>query len=158
MPELVITKASARDAGKVFEFINKLADYEKLTEKVTSTVGDIQEALAGRDPLINALFVTYSGVEIGFCTYYFAYTTFSGKSKLFVEDIFVDPDCRRIGAGKTIFLELAKIAQENHCVRIELQVLDWNDSAVEFYESLGAEFVHNWLPYAIEKKSFLKFL
>lgn len=158
MSEISIRNATVEDGKKVFEFINKLADYERLTDKVESSEEDISFALAGTASLLRDLFVMEDEEEIGFCTYYFAYTTFFGTQKLFVEDLFVEPHKRRLGAGKALFSGLAKIAHENNCVRMELQVLDWNDSAVEFYEALGAEFVSNWLPYSLEKEFYSKLL
>ncbi len=140
------------DAVLVHSFVKKLAVYECLAEKAVSTAEDIRQALAAG--LIHAIILEEAGTAIGFCVYYFTYTTFLGRAKLFVEDIFVEPERRRQGAGRALLLEMARIANERNCVRMEFQVLDWNDSAVDFYESFGAEFVTNWLPYAVDCASF----
>lgn len=144
--------ATPDDAALVHSFVKKLAVYERLAEKAVSTAEDIRQALQAG--LIHAIILVDAGVPTGFCVYYFTYTTFLGRPKLFVEDIFVEPDHRRKGAGRALLCEMARIANERNCVRMEFQVLDWNDSAVDFYESFGAEFVTNWLPYAVDCASF----
>lgn len=152
MADFTFRHATPDDALLVHSFVKKLATYERMAEKASSTVEDIRQALT--EGLIHSILLEYEGKPIGFCVYYFTYTTFLGRAKLFVEDIFVDPEERRHGAGRALLQELARIAASRNCVRMEFQVLDWNDSAVDFYESVGAEFVNNWLPYAVDCDKF----
>lgn len=158
MSEVKIRKARLADADIVYSFVKELAAYDRATDKFVATLDDIKCALYGKIPHIEVLIASIEGRDIGFASYYFNYTTFLGKQKMFVEDIFISPESRRCGAGKAIFTELAKIANDADCARIELQVLNWNDTAVDFYESLGADFVANWLPYAIDKEAFVKLI
>ncbi len=154
MSELIIRPASPEDASLVLDFVKQLAHYEKLSDAAIAEPESIRNALEKK--LIEALLLYMGDKPIGFCTYLYTFTTFAGKRKMFVEDIFIDPDCRRKGAATMIFNKLSEIARDNDCARIELQVLDWNESAVDFYERFGAEFVNNWLPYAIDRKVFLE--
>lgn len=152
MSDLIFRHAQPDDAALVFSFVKKLAVYEQLAEKAVSTPEDIRQALS--ECLIYAIVVEDGSGALGFCTYYFTYTTFLGRAKLFVEDIFIEPEHRRKGAGRALLNEMARIATERNCARMEFQVLDWNDSAVDFYESCGAEFVTNWLPYSVDCDNF----
>ena len=148
MSEFIFRHAAEKDAAVVHAFVRKLAEYERLAEKASSTVADIEKAL--REKLIHAIILEDASGPLGFCVYYFTYTTFVGRPKLFVVDIFITPACRRRGAGRARLEERARIAGARDCVRMEFQVLDWNESAVDFYESFGAEFVNNWLPYSVD--------
>ncbi len=154
MSEIKIRTAQVSEAELVYNFVKELAEYDRASDEFVATVDDIRNAMAGKIPYITVLIASVDGVDAGFATYYMNYTTFLGKPKMFVEDIFVNPEFRRCGAGRALFVELAKKADAEGCAKIELQVLNWNDNAVDFYESLGADFVANWLPYAIDKESF----
>lgn len=154
MEEVKIRQAKVSEAGIIYDFVKELAEYDRASDEFAATVDDIKEAMSGKSPYIIVLISSVGGVDVGFASYYFNYTTFLGRPKMFVEDIFVNPDYRRCGAGRALFVELARRADEADCARIELQVLNWNDIAVDFYESLGADFVANWLPYAIDRESY----
>ncbi len=158
MPDIEIRTADISEVEIVYEFVKELAAYDRASDAFVATVDDIRNAMAGKAPYITVLIAACNGVDVGIATYYLNYTTFLGKPKMFVEDIFVSPEARRCGAGKALFVELARKAEEANCARIELQVLNWNDIAVDFYESLGADFVANWLPYAIDRDAFKKLL
>lgn len=158
MSVVEIRKAKISEADIVYGFVKELAAYDRATDKFVASQEDIRDAMAGRMPNIEVLIASIEGVDVGIASYYFNYTTFLGKPKMFVEDIFISPNTRRCGAGKALFIELAKIAYEKDCARIELQVLNWNETAVDFYESLGADFVANWLPYAIDKVAYKELL
>ena len=158
MSKIEIRKAMPNDIEIVYKFLKDLANYERATDKFVATIEDIRSACSGRNPYIEVLIVSIDGVDVGFATYLFSFTTFLGRPKMFVEDIFISPEYRRFGAGRALFMKLAAIAQEHDAAKIELQVLNWNDSAVDFYEALGADFVSNWLPYAIEKEHYIKLL
>lgn len=158
MSQVSIRKAKFTEAEIVYRFVKELAAYDRASDEFIASIDDIRNAMAGKDPYVTVLIASINGVDIGFSTYYFNYTTFLGKPKMFVEDIFVNPDSRRSGAGRALFVELAKRAEEAECAKIELQVLNWNDTAVDFYESLGADFVANWLPYAIDREAYQKLI
>lgn len=158
MSNIEIRKAKPEDIDIVYGFLKELAKYENATDSFTATIEDIRCAFSGRNPYIEALIVSLDGVDVGFTTFLFSYTTFQGRPKMFVEDIFINPMHRRCGAGRALFVKLAEIAKEHNAAKIELQVLNWNDSAVDFYESLGADFVSNWLPYAIDKEHYIRLL
>ena len=158
MSNIAIRTATMSEVDIVYGFVKELAAYDRASDEFTASVEDIRNAMAGKSPYITVLLANVDGADVGFASYYFNYTTFLGKPKMFVEDIFVNPGFRRCGAGRALFVELARKAEAVGCARIELQVLNWNDTAVDFYESLGADFVANWLPYAIDKESYSKLI
>ena len=148
--DISIRFATEADADLIMEFINALADYEKLSHEVTANADDISASLFGERAFAECLLAFDSGEApgggeaLGFALFFHNYSTFLGKPGLYLEDLFVKPEARGRGVGKRLLERLAQIARERGLARLEWAVLDWNKPAVEFYESLDAETMDEW--------------
>jgi GNAT superfamily N-acetyltransferase len=143
MKKFSIRKAEQSDAGIVVNLIQQLAAYEKLSHEVVMTV-ELIEKNVFENKYANVLLAEENDVVIGFALYFFNFSTFLGKPGLYLEDLFVEPQHRGKGYGKRLLIELAKIAIEKDCGRMEWVVLDWNTPAIEFYKSLNAFPIDDW--------------
>jgi GNAT superfamily N-acetyltransferase len=144
-----IRAATAADVPLVLEFIRGLADYEKLAHEIVATEETLRATLFPADPSIRPaaeciLAFTDTGTPAGFALYFFNYSTFLAKPGLYLEDLFVRPELRGQGLGKALLLHLARLANQRGCGRMEWSVLDWNQPAIDFYRSLGAELKTEW--------------
>lgn len=157
MPQTLIRKATIEDAGLILEFITELAIYEKAEYEVVATIEDIEKCLFSSEATTEAV-ICHSGDEaIGFAVYFLNFSTWLGKNGLFLEDLYVSPDHRGSGAGKKLLKYLAEIAVYSNCGRFEWNVLDWNEPAIKFYESIGAKAQDEWIGYRLEGQSLLDF-
>ena len=141
---LAVRKATQGDEGVILGFIKELADYEKLSHEVVATPDHLTRTLFCDHPKAFALIAEKDGAPIGFALYFFNYSTFLGKHGLYLEDLYVQQTQRGGGAGKALLSELARIALENDCGRMEWSVLDWNAPSIAFYKSLGAVPMDGW--------------
>jgi GNAT superfamily N-acetyltransferase len=144
-----IRPATAEDAALILHFVRELAIYEKAGHEVLATEQGIRDTLFGADSRVDALICERAGEAIGFAVYFFNYSTWLGQYGLFLEDLYVTPEQRGIGAGKALLSRLARIAVERDCGRFEWNVLDWNEPSIRFYESLGAEAQREWIGYRL---------
>lgn len=146
-----IRKAKESDTPIIFDLIRKLAVYEKLENEITTSVEELRENIF-TNRYAEVIIAEEDGQPVGFALYFFNFSTFLGKPGLYLEDLFVEPDCRGKGYGKKLFEELAKIAQTKKCGRLEWWVLDWNTPAIKFYESLSAKPMDEWTVYRLDGK------
>jgi len=144
-----IRQATVNDAALIHRFITELAIYEKAEHEVLTTESDIRESLFGNGSTTKALICNIDNVPVGFAVYFFSYSTWLGKHGLFLEDLYVSPEARGSGAGKALLRHLAKIAVSKNCGRFEWNVLDWNEPAIQFYQSLGAKPQDQWIGYRL---------
>ena len=142
---LTIRAATADDVPLLNTLIHELAEYERLAHETSVTEEDILRDGFGANPKFRALIAEWDGQLAGYALHFDFYSTFQGRAGLFLEDIFVRPQFRKKGIGKAMLLHLAKVAVEKGCARFEWQVLDWNTPSIEFYKSLGAEVMKEWL-------------
>ena len=143
-PDLRIERATERDVPLILHLINGLAEYEKLAHDVTATEAGLRETLFGARPAAEVI-VGYAGdTPVGFALFFPNYSTFLGKPGLYLEDLFVLPEWRGHGFGRGLLTHLARIALERGYGRFEWSVLDWNEPAIGFYESLGAKLMDGW--------------
>ena len=140
--------AEPTDVPLILEFIRALADYEKLLDQVVATEDVLREWIFQRKKA-EVLFALEDGKEIGFALFFHNFSTFLGRAGLYLEDLFVIPECRDRGYGKAILRELARIAVERGCGRLEWWCLDWNRPSIDFYRSLGAEPMDEWTVYRL---------
>jgi GNAT superfamily N-acetyltransferase len=145
---LNIRKAVPQDNELVLQFIRDLAEFEKMSDDVIADSEQISKTLFGEKPAAEVIIAEWDEKPVGFALYFFNYSTFLAKRGLYLEDLFVNPDFRGKGIGKTLLSEVAKIAVQNNCGRMEWSVLDWNP-ARQFYEYLGAAPLDEWLVYRI---------
>lgn len=142
---LQIRPATKADCGLIFDFIRELAEYEKLSDKVVATVDDLEKHLFGEAPRASVLIAEVADEAAGFALYFHNFSTFLGQPGIYLEDLFVRPAWRGKGIGKALLGKLAQTALELKCGRIEWAVLDWNTPAIDFYRSLGAVQMNEWL-------------
>lgn len=133
----------------ILEFIRELAVYEKLLDRVDANEARLREALFGTTPVASCVLAYQAELPVAFALYYFTYSTFAGLPGLYLEDLFVKPDFRGQGLGHALLQHLAKLAKDRGCWRIEWAVLHWNQSAIRFYEKLGAIPMNEWAVYRL---------
>ena len=156
MEEFIIRPAEITQASIILDFIKKLAEYEELSHEVTATVSDLENSLFSVDSNAEAILGYLNGHPVAFAIYFHNYSTFLGKKGLYLEDLFVLPEFRGKGIGKKMLKYLANIAIERDCGRFEWSVLDWNEPAIKFYKSLGAELKKEWITTRITGKALLE--
>lgn len=142
---LTIRPAGPDDAPLVFEFIRGIADFEKLSHELIATEQDIRAALAGNQPRVEVLLADWDGRPAAFALFFHNFSTFVGRRGLYLEDLYVRPEFRGKGIGKRLLLELVRLAHDRKCGRMEWVALDWNRTAIEFYEQLGARQLNEWV-------------
>ncbi|MGA2752485.1 MAG: GNAT family N-acetyltransferase [Terracidiphilus sp.] len=140
----VIRKATAADAAQILEFIRALAAFERAPDAVTATEEGLIRDGFGPNPFYRCLIADYDGQPAGFAFYFFNYSTWVGRPGIYVEDLFVLPQYRRLGIGRELLKQVAAIAIESGCQRLQWEVLDWNTPAIDFYRIIGAEFLDEW--------------
>lgn len=146
---VVIREANRSDSSLILRFVKELASYEKAEHEVIATEASIENSIFGEGSSTQALICEKDGAPIGFAVYFFNYSTWLGKHGLYLEDLYVTNTERGSGAGKALLKHLAKIAVEKGCGRFEWSVLDWNEPAIKFYQSLGAKPKTEWLGYQL---------
>ena len=151
-----IRVAKREDSKKILEFINMLAVYEKMQDQVVATVEKIESEIFDKKSA-EVLFAVEDGKEVGFALYFKNFSTFLGKSGIYLEDLFVMPEYRNKGYGKALLKRLAKIAVESGAGRFEWCCLDWNKPSIDFYLSLGAEKMDGWTTYRLSGKTLEDF-
>jgi GNAT superfamily N-acetyltransferase len=139
-----IREATPRDVSQILDFIRALATYEREPDAVTATEADLLRDGFGANPIFYCLIAEENGAPAGFALYFFSYSTWLGRPGLYLEDLFVYPDFRGLGIGKTLLQRIAAIAVEKECPRLQWEVLDWNTPAIDFYKAMGAEFLDIW--------------
>ena len=153
---LNLRNATIEDVDLILFFIKELAIYEKEPDAAVATRESIIRDGFSDKPYFHVVIAEYENKPAGFAFYFFNYSTWLGKPGLYLEDLFVLPNFRKLGIGKALLVELAKIAVEKECGRFQWQVLDWNKSAIDFYESLGAFHLKEWFTYRIIGEPLIK--
>ena len=142
---LHIRPATSADIPLIQHFIRDLAEYERSPESAVATQEDLMRDGFGPEPKYRCVIAEWDGAPAGFAFFFYNYSTWQGRPGLYLEDLFVKPDFRGKGIGKSLLLHLAKIAVSENCGRFQWQVLDWNTPAIDFYKSVGAEIMSEWL-------------
>jgi GNAT superfamily N-acetyltransferase len=148
--------ATPEDAALVLRFILELAEYERLSHEVRATEEGIRQVLEGPRPAVEAI-LAYAGDEpAGFALTFHHFSTFTGRRGLYLEDLFVRPAWRGHGLGRLLLARVAQTAVSRRCPRLEWAVLDWNESAIAFYEKLGARPLSDWIVYRLSGEALLR--
>jgi GNAT superfamily N-acetyltransferase len=142
---LTIRPATPADAGLIHNFIRALAEYEKLLHEVEATEADIAKNLFGETPRLFCDIAEADGAPVGFAVWFYNYSTFTGRHGIYLEDLFVNPEARGLGAGKALLRGLAQRCRDEGLTRLEWAVLDWNAPSIAFYDSLGASAKTDWI-------------
>lgn len=140
--------ATKDDCALILSFIKALAEYEKMSDDVVATEELLREWIFEKQKA-EVIFALEDGREVGFALFFHNFSTFVGRAGIYLEDLFVLPEYRKRGHGKALILELARIAVERKCGRMEWSCLDWNQPSIDFYLSLGAKPMNEWTTYRL---------
>lgn len=154
---LEIRPATKADVPQILQFITELAIYEKAEDAVKATEPMIEAALFGPDAHTRCVIAEVDGEAAGFALWFYNFSTWLGKKGMYLEDLYVTPKFRGVGAGKALISRLAQIAAEEDCGRFEWVVLDWNTPAIDFYESIGARAQSEWIIYRMNEAELQAF-
>ena len=146
-----IRKAERHDTPLILDFIRGIARYEKMEDEVVADVHTLEQQLFDLHRA-EVLFAVENGREVGFALFFHNFSTFLGRSGLYLEDLYVQPEHRGKGYGKALFLELTHIARQRKCGRMEWVCLNWNQPSIDFYRSMGATSLDEWTTYRLTKE------
>jgi GNAT superfamily N-acetyltransferase len=147
---ITIRSATSADAALIVRFIAALAEYEKLGHEAKATEADIVRDLFGADAKVFCEIAEHDGRPVGFALWFYTYSTFRGRHGIWLEDLFVDPAARGLGAGKALLVNLAQRCVREGLGRFEWWVLDWNAPSIEFYKSQGGVMQDEWTKVRID--------
>ena len=147
---------SPHDVATLLSLIRALATYEKKPHKVVATEADLQRDLFAPLPKFRALIAEWDGKPAGYASFFYFYSTYEGRAALFLEDLFVLGEFRKHGIGKSLLAAVAKLALDEGCFGLRWEVLDWNRPAIEFYEKLGATFLHERKAVGFDRDALLR--
>lgn len=136
--------ATVADTPLILEFIRELAEYERLLHEVEASEDDVRRDLFGENPRCFCDIAEHEGSPVGFALWFYSYSTFRGRAGIYLEDLFVRPEARGVGAGKALLRRLAERCVDADLGRLEWAVLNWNTPSIEFYDSLGASKKDDW--------------
>nr|WP_211245068.1 GNAT family N-acetyltransferase [Thalassotalea mangrovi] len=156
MSSITIRNAGIEDSGLILRYIKELARFERAEQEVKACEQTIKASLFGPGSVTRALICEYDEKPIGFAIYFFNYSTWLAKQGLYLEDLYISPEFRGRGAGKALLTKLARIAVDSNCGRFEWSVLNWNQPAIDFYQSLGAKPQSDWVIYRLCGKALLE--
>lgn len=145
-----IRNAVPKDTQTIYNLIYQLAVYEKMENDVVTSPEELKQQIFV-EKNANVIIAEENEIPVGFALYFYNFSTFLGKPGLYLEDLFVEPEHRGKGFGKSLLIELAKIAKSKNCGRMEWSVLNWNTPSIEFYKSLGAKPQTEWSVYRLTK-------
>lgn len=146
-----IRDAVVDDLPLILHFIKELAEYERMKDDVVTTEEILKESIFGDGSNTAVLLAFYNDEPVGFAIYFYNFSSFLGKKGIYLEDLYVTPDIRGKGFGKALLIRLAEIARDEGCGRLEWSVLDWNESAIDFYNNLGAVAMDEWTVYRLNR-------
>ncbi|WP_342245118.1 GNAT family N-acetyltransferase [Pseudomonas sp. OTU5201] len=154
---LSIRPAQPEDAQQILDFITELAVYERAGHEVIASVEDIRRTLFADNAPSRALMCLQDGRPIGYAVYFYSYSTWLGRNGIYLEDLYITPEQRGIGAGRRLLREIAREARANDCGRLEWSVLDWNQPAIDFYRAIGALPQDEWVRYRLDGEALREF-
>ena len=146
--------AEEKDVSLILSFIKGLAEYEKLSNEVVATENILRESLF-KEKAAEVIIGEYNGEPVGFALFFHNFSTFLGRPGLYLEDLFIIPEMRGKGFGKTMLSFLAKIAVDRNCGRFEWWCLDWNEPSIKFYKSIGAVLMEGWTTFRVTGKELI---
>jgi GNAT superfamily N-acetyltransferase len=151
MEEFTIRPATVADVRVILELIRALATFERAPNAVTATEATLTEVLFGKKPAAEVLLLFENLTAVGFAVFFHNFSTWLGRHGLYLEDLFVKPEYRGRGYGRALLVQLAKIARDRDCGRMEWAVLDWNEPAIQFYGKLGAKPMDEWTVFRLTR-------
>lgn len=152
--KLIIRLTNENDIPDILLLIRELAEYEKLSHTITANESLLKENLFGKRKYAEVVFAEYEGKLAGQALFFYNFSTFKGKPGIYLEDLYVRPAYRNKGIGKALLNYLIELAKKKNCGRIEWVVLDWNKTAIDFYKSMGAKAMNNWIVFRLNEENF----
>jgi GNAT superfamily N-acetyltransferase len=152
---LRIRPATPADSGIILAFIRALADYEQLLHEVVATESLVANTLFGERPIAEVAIAEWQGSPAGFALFFHNYSTFLARPGIYLEDLFVHPEFRGHGIGKSLLCHLASLAVARNCGRLDWSVLDWNEPAMQFYRAIGARPMPEWIKFRLDGQALL---
>ncbi len=152
----IIRPATIVDVPIILQLIRDLATYERAPNEVTATETQLIDVLFGKKPVAEVLLAFEDEMPIGFAVFFHNFSTWLGRPGLYLEDLFVKPEVRGKGYGRALLIHLAKIARDRGCGRMEWAVLDWNESAIQFYKKIGAQPLDEWQIFRLTRDGIAK--
>ncbi len=156
MSSIKIRSAQISDLPIILQFIHDLVKYEKAPNEVELSLLELEESLFAKNPQVYCLISELDGKATGFAVWHLNYSTWLGRHGVYLEDLYVDPKYRGLGHGKALLRKLAQICIERGYKRLQWWVLDWNESAIEFYKSIGAQPMDEWTVFRVSGSSLEK--
>jgi GNAT superfamily N-acetyltransferase len=150
-PNFEIRSATRDDVPLILQLIQDLATYERAPKDVVATEKGLVEVLFGEKPAAEVRLAFEGDTAVGFAVFFHNFSTWLGRPGLYLEDLFVKPEHRGKGYGRALLVDLATIARERGCGRMEWAVLDWNDPAIQFYRKLGAQPMDEWTVFRLSR-------
>jgi GNAT superfamily N-acetyltransferase len=150
-PDFEIRSAHLDDVPIILELIRDLATYERAPNEVTATEEQLVDVLFGERPAAEVLLAFEKDTPVGFAIFFHNFSTWLGRPGLYLEDLFVKPEKRGKGYGRALLVDLARIARDRGCGRMEWAVLDWNEPAIKFYRALGATPMDEWTVFRLTR-------
>jgi GNAT superfamily N-acetyltransferase len=147
--------AEPDDVPLVLQFIKELAEYEQLNHEVVATEAILRESLFGDRKGAEVILGYYQKQPVSFALFFHNFSTFLGRAGIYLEDLYVKPEMRGRGIGRVMLSYLAYLAQERNCGRLEWWVLDWNETAINFYQKLGAVPMNEWTVFRVTDRSLI---
>ncbi len=151
-----IREAAEEDVPLILQFIRKLARYERLSHEMNATEEILRRSLFRERKVAEVILAEYQCAAVGFALYFHNFSTFLGRPGIYIEDLYVDESYRGRGFGVALFTHIARLALERGCGRLEWSVLDWNEPAIRFYETLGAVPLSDWTTYRLAGEGLKK--
>ena len=151
--DIGVRSATEKDVPLILSFVRELAAYERLSHEVKADESMLRECLFGARSYAEALIAESQGLPAGFALFFHNVSTFLGRPGIYLEDLYVKPELRGLGIGRTLLAHLAGLATERSCGRLEWAVLDWNEPAIRFYKSLGAVPMREWTVFRLTGES-----
>jgi GNAT superfamily N-acetyltransferase len=144
VPNLNLRFADETDVETILGLIRGLADYERLSHEVRADAATLRRSLFGARPVAEVVIAEVDGTPVGFTLFFHNFSTFLGLPGIYIEDLYIEPAWRGNGIGRALLSDVARLAKERGCGRLEWAVLDWNEPALSFYKKLGARPLDDW--------------
>ena len=151
-----IRAATRTDVPVILQLIRDLATYERAPNEVTATEEHLMDVLFGKNPAAEVRLAFEGETPVGFAVFFHNFSTWLGRPGMYLEDLFVKPEHRGKGYGRALLVDLARIAHDRGCGRMEWAVLDWNEPAIEFYRRLGANPMEEWTVFRLTRDGIAK--
>lgn len=152
--QIVIRFATEKDVQAIFSLIKELAEFEKLSHQIKTDEAELRQTLFGDNKFVEILIAEFEGQIVGQALFFKNFSTFLGKPGIYLEDLYVKPEMRSKGIGKKLLNKIISIAKERNYGRVEWSVLDWNESAIDFYKKIGAVPMNDWKLFRLTADKF----